>query len=90
MVASVISALVFGEGLKKSKPFAAVSGLITKGLDKASDTEITSFLNTLGERFRPQLKFVLRIEPQLRRLATQRGEFNWLNATLDWIKQHGS
>ncbi|MBI5130442.1 MAG: hypothetical protein HZA66_13445 [Rhodopseudomonas palustris] len=89
VVASGISALVVGESLKKSKPFAALTGLITKGLDKASDTEVTSVLSTLSERFRLQLEPVLRIEPQLRRLANQR-EFSWLNRTLDWLQYEPS
>jgi hypothetical protein len=87
IVGSAVSALVFGEGLKRSKAFAAVAGLITRGLDRASETDIASIVSTIRERFRPQLKLVLRIEPQLRRLATQHDEFNWLNRTLDWIKQ---
>jgi hypothetical protein len=34
---SAAAFLVGGEGLKKSKPFLAVVGLVTKGLDKASE-----------------------------------------------------
>jgi hypothetical protein len=86
-VGSAVALLVVGEGLKKSKPFAAVAGLVTKGLDRASDAEIVNALRNLGERFKPQLRFVLRVEPQLRRLAAQREEFNWLTRALDWIKQ---
>jgi hypothetical protein len=84
---SVVSALVLGEGLKKSKAFTAVTGSITKGLDIASDADVANVLSNLREKFRPQLRFVLRIEPQLRGLANQRKEFDWINGTLDWIKQ---
>ena len=87
IVASGVSAYLVGEGLKKSKPFAALTGLIAKGLDKASDAEIASALSALGERFKPKLEFVLRIGPQLRQLASQR-EFSWLTRTLDWLKVH--
>jgi hypothetical protein len=33
------------------------------------------------------VKFVLAAEPQLRRLATQHEQFNWLSRSLDWINQ---
>jgi hypothetical protein len=78
--------LVGGEGLKKSKPFLAVVGLVTKGLDKASEIEIVNLKN----RLTPQLRFVMKIEPQLRRLAHRHEQLEWLNASLDWIKRHTS
>ena len=89
IVGSAVSALVFGEGLKKSKAFATLAGLITKGLDRAVEADVSNALSTLGERVRPQLRFVgVTFEPKLRRLAEQREEFDWLNGTLDWIKKH--
>jgi hypothetical protein len=79
--------LVVGEGLKKSRPFAAVAALVTKGLDSASETEVAVLLKNLGTHFKSQLRFILYAEPQVRRLAGQRPEFNWLIRSLDWIKQ---
>jgi hypothetical protein len=70
-----------------SYALAAVAGLITRGLDKGSDAEIANALRTLGERFKPQLRFVLMAETQLRRLAGRREEFEWLIRALEWIKQ---
>ena len=79
-----------GEGLKKSKPFLAVAGLVTKGLDKASEIELEKRLLNLKNRLMPQLKFVLKIETQLRRLAHRHEQLEWLNASLDWIKRHSN
>ena len=87
IVGSAVSALVLGEGLKKSKAFTSLAGLVTKGLDDAVDADTSEALKSISERFRPQLKFVLRIESQLRQLASQRDEFDWLNGILDWIKR---
>jgi hypothetical protein len=87
IVGAGATVLVVGEGLKKSRPFAAVAALVTKGLDKASETEIVAMLKNLSDRFRSQLRFVLKVEPQVRRLAGQRPEFRWLTRSLDWIKQ---
>ena len=90
IVGSAVSALVFGEGLKKSKAFTALASQITKRLDEAVDASALDALKGLGERFRPQLTFVLGIEPQLRRLASQHEELEWLNKTLDWISHRGT
>jgi Leucine-rich repeat (LRR) protein len=79
--------LVVGEGLKKSKPFATVAALVSKGLDRASETEVATALKSIREGFRPHLRFVLIAEPQLRRLAGQREELKWLIKSLDWIKK---
>jgi hypothetical protein len=87
MVGAGATALVVGEGLKKSKPFAAVAALFTQGLDEVSGAEAASILENLSARLRPQLRFVLRAEPQLRRLAGQREEFKWIIKSLDWINQ---
>lgn len=87
LVGAGATVLVVGEGLKKSKPFAIVSALVTKGLDKISETELIGTLRNMRDGFRPHLKFVLVAESQLRRLAGQREEFKWLTRSLDWIKQ---
>jgi hypothetical protein len=76
--------------LRKSKPFLAVAGLVTKRLDKASEIEIGEELLNLKKRLTPQLRFVLKIEPQLRRLAHRHKQLEWLNASLDWIKRYTS
>jgi hypothetical protein len=89
-VASAAALLVGGDGLRKSKPFLAVAGLVTKRLDKASEIEIGEELLNLKKRLTPQLRFVLKIEPQLRRLAHRHKQLEWLNASLDWIKRYTS
>jgi hypothetical protein len=88
IVGALVTWLLVGEGLKKSKPFAAVAGLVTKGLNKASDAEMANAMRNLGQRFKPHLRFVLMAETQLRRLAGRREEFEWLIRALEWIKQH--
>jgi hypothetical protein len=93
IVGAGATVLVVGEGLKKSKSFAAVAALVTNGLDLASEAEVGRVLSNLSRRLKPQLRFVLVAEPQLRRLAGQREELAWLTRCLDWIKQqvsHGS
>jgi hypothetical protein len=87
IVGAGATVLVVGEGLKKSKPFAAVAALVSKGLDQASETELASALRNVRERFKPHLRFILLAEPQLRHLAGQREEFKWLIHALDWIKR---
>jgi len=87
IVGAGATVLVVGEGLKKSKPFAAVAALVTKGLDKTSEAEVATVLTNLSERLKPQLRFILTVESQLRGLAGQRDEFKWVLRSLDWIKQ---
>ncbi|MEH2521111.1 hypothetical protein V1279_006684 [Bradyrhizobium sp. AZCC 1610] len=86
IVGAGATVLVAGEGLKRSKSFEIVASLVTRGLDKASDTEIAAFFNKLAEHSTAQLGFVISLESQLRRLAAKGRELNWLNQTLDWIK----
>jgi Leucine-rich repeat (LRR) protein len=86
IVSAGAAVLVVGEGLKKSKSFAAVAALVTKGLDQASETEVAKVLRILRERSKPQLRFVLMAKPQLRRLGQRKG-FGWLIRSLDWIEQ---
>ena len=90
IVGAGATVLVVGDGFRKSKPFAAVSALVTKGLDNAAEGEVLKALGNLSEHLKPQLKFVLQIEPQLRRLAGQREEFNWMIRFLDWVRQQPS
>jgi hypothetical protein len=81
------AALVAAEGLKKSKPFAALSAAVTEGIDKASEGEVSKSLKGLRERFRFQLGFFLSAEPILKRLAGRRDEFKWLTKTSQWLKR---
>ena len=90
LVGAGATVLIVGDGLRKSKPFAAVSALVSRGLDNAAEGEVSKALGNLSERLKPQLRFVLRIEPQLRRLAGQREEFNWVIRFLDWVRQQPS
>jgi hypothetical protein len=90
IVGAGAAVLVVGEGLKKSKSFAAVAALVTNGLDLASEAEVANVLLNLSHRLKPQLRFVLMAEAQLRRLAAQRKELAWLTRWLDWIKQQVS
>lgn len=87
IVSAGATVLVVGEALKKSKPFATVAALVAKGLDNVSEAEGAKALRTLSESLKPQLRFLLASEPQLRRLAGQRVEFKWLHRSLDWLKQ---
>jgi hypothetical protein len=87
IVGAGATVLVVGEGLKKSKPFATVAALVSRGLDRASEAELAAALRIIREGFRPHLRFILFAEPQLRRLAGQRDEFKWLIRSVDWIKK---
>jgi hypothetical protein len=75
-------ALIGAEGLKKTKSFSHVSSAVTKTLDKISDAD----LEERAAQLRPYLKFVLSAEEPLRRIAGTRSQFQWLHASLDWLK----
>jgi hypothetical protein len=83
LIGGGLAALVGVEGLKRAKSFLAISGLVTKGLDQLSEADLASRAGVL----KSYVSFVLKIEPALRRLAEIRGQFSWLNASLDWLKK---
>jgi formylglycine-generating enzyme required for sulfatase activity len=87
MVTAWATVLVIGKGLEKSKPFAVMQDLATKGFNHVSETDVTKALKDIGDRFKPHLKFVLESESLLRTLAAQRDSgLNWVTGVLDWIK----
>jgi Leucine-rich repeat (LRR) protein len=88
LVTGGLVALIGAEGLKKSKSFLAVAGLVTKSLDGMSEKELQAVLAEKSKILAPYVGFVLKIEPVLRRLAKDRDQFNWLTGTLDWLAAH--
>ena len=84
-----LAALPLVEGLKKSKPFMEVSGLITDGLNKLSEEDARA----LWERLRSKIpfdryrQFVLDNEALFRRLAGSGRQSRWLHEHLDWLKR---
>jgi hypothetical protein len=78
--------LVATDGLRKSKPFAALSALVARGIDQTAHAEISAALENLSARFKPQLRFFLLAEPHFKRLGRNE-EFNWLTKTVHWLEQ---
>ena len=82
-----LAALALVEGLKKSKPFLEVSGLVTEGLNKLSEEDARA----LWERLRSKIpfdryrQFVLDNEALFRRLAGSGKQSRWLHEILDWL-----
>jgi formylglycine-generating enzyme required for sulfatase activity len=89
LIASAAAALlVLGEGLKKSKPFAVVAALVTKGFDNISETEIANAYREISKQLAPVVGFAAKAAPLLRRLAAQRESgLNWVPKSLDWLTQ---
>jgi hypothetical protein len=88
VIAGTLGLLVFGEGLKKSKSFADVTSLVTRGVDAASRADFNERLRALAALFRSHLDLVREIEPKMRRIARHGEEFSWINKLLDWLTQH--
>ena len=86
IVGAGVGVLVGGEGLKKSKPFAAVAALVTRGMDQVSEADSVQAVRELARKLEPQRDFLLSIAPRLRRLAERREEFQWLSELLDWLR----
>ncbi len=86
MVGAAATALVAGEGLKKSKSFAVVASLITRSLDKASDVDLLSYFERYGESSKAHLRYVFSFERELRQLAEKGRGLSWLSRTIDWIR----
>ena len=79
--------LVAAEGLKKSRPFAALSAAVTEGIDKASEGKVLESLRGMRDQFKSQFGFFVSAEPVLRQLAGRRSEFTWLTNTSQWLKR---
>ena len=84
-----LAALPLIEGLKKSKPFLEVSGLVAHGLNKLSEEDARA----LWERLRSKIpfdryrQFVLDNEALFRRLAGSGKQSRWLHEILDWLER---
>jgi hypothetical protein len=81
------ASLVAAEGLKKSKPFAALAALVTQGIERTAQAELANALENLRKRFKPQLQFFLSAEQHFKALAGRREEFKWLTKTVRWVGQ---
>lgn len=85
MLGATASSLIGIEGLKKSKAFTTVAGLVTKGLDAVSESDSAEVVRHLSLKLAPQLRFVRRIEPKLRKLAIEKDELRWVSDLMDWL-----
>lgn len=87
LIAGATAALmVVGEGLKKSKPFVIVASLVTKGLERISETDVAKAYGEISKQLGPLVRFTLNAAPSLRHLANQRESgLNWVNKSLDWL-----
>ena len=92
-VVSGVTALPLIEGLKKSKPFLEVTGLVTDGLNKLHEQKLTeeqarAFWERLNKiPFGRYKEFVLGAEASWRRLAGSGKQLRWLRDLLDWLKK---
>ena len=84
-----LAALPLVEGLKKSKPFLEVSGLVTGGLNKLSEEDARALWERLRRKipFDRYRQFVLDNEALFRRLAGSGKQSRWLHEHLDWLKR---
>jgi len=84
-----LAALPLVEGLKKSKPFLEVSGLVTDGLNKLSEEDARAIWERLRSKipFDRYRQFVLDNEALFRRLAGAGKQSRWLHKHLDWLKK---
>ena len=84
-----LAALPLVEGLKKSKPFLEVSGLVTEGLNKLSEEDARALWERLTSKipFDRYRQFVLDNEALFRRLAGSGKQSRWLHEILDWLKR---
>jgi hypothetical protein len=89
IVGGGLAALIGAEGLKRSKSFLAVAGVVTKSVDLLTDSDWQELLVTKARSLEPYVRFTLRVEPLLRQLAKGRSQFDWLNGTLTWLKTYG-
>jgi hypothetical protein len=89
LVGGGLVALVGVEGLKRSKSFLSVAGIVTRGLDSLNESEANELLNARARTFAPYVRFVLKIAPTLRRLA-EGDQFKWLAASLNWLEKQST
>jgi hypothetical protein len=82
-------ALTLIEGLKKTKPFLEVAGLVTDGLNQLSEADARALWERLKSKipFDRYKQFVLGNEALWRRLAGAGKQFRWLHEHLDWLKR---
>jgi hypothetical protein len=71
-----LTALLASESLKKSKPFAQVIAPLIARLDQAAQVDFAKYA-----------AFLLSVERQVRRLAMQNQQFQWLTKVLEWVKK---
>jgi hypothetical protein len=88
-VVAAVVALSLIEGLKKTKPFLEVAGLVTDGLNKLSEADARALWERLKSKipFDRYKEFVLGNEARWRKLAGSGKQFRWLHELLDWLKR---
>ncbi|WP_315707335.1 MULTISPECIES: ribonuclease E/G [unclassified Bradyrhizobium] len=85
------AALVATEGLKKSKPFAALASFVTEKIDEASAADVAVAAAAVRKRFGRQSEFFRNVRPQLKRLAAINDQsFRWLGPTIRWLDEKTS
>jgi hypothetical protein len=85
LIGGGLAALIGAEGLKKSKSFLAIAGIVTGRLDHLKESDIHQIIIDRARRFAPYVSFVLKIEPALRRLGSVR-QFEWISSSVDWLR----
>jgi formylglycine-generating enzyme required for sulfatase activity len=85
VVTGGVAVLVGFDAIRKSKSFQAIVNSVTKRLDHLTDVDLEELVANRACALAPYIKFVLKIEPTLRRLGLS-NQFQWLNASLDWLK----
>jgi RelA/SpoT family protein/TGS domain-containing protein len=89
-VGAGLVALFGGEGLKHTKSFLAISGLITKSLDNLSESNVQIEVLKRAKKLRKYVGFALKAEPVLRDLAERSAYFEWIKPAIDWLAQQKS
>jgi hypothetical protein len=72
------------EALKRTEAVSQLNSLLAKGFDRLTQDKLPQVLMEGRRIVSPHVKFVLRIAPDLRRLAAYNG---WINRSLDWLEQ---
>jgi hypothetical protein len=89
VVGAAVTTLIGYEAVKKTRSFQTVISAITQGIDDLPAKAGEQRLTDRTRRLVPFATFVLKLEPLLRRLARGRNQLGWVNASLDWLKEHG-
>jgi Leucine-rich repeat (LRR) protein len=87
LVGGGLIALIGAEGLKKSKSFLMIAGILTGSLDQLRDADLQAAIEMRARTLAPYVGFVLNAESILRRLGNL-SQFQWLHGSLDWLKEH--